>query len=520
MVPFLLQNAPLIIYGLAMIGGFCFGYKRGFCRSLWHLLFHGVRIVGAVVLTKILSEKVLGYLFHQIQVWAIGTDLYSLFADPQTVHLIQIPIQMVMNLALFILLMLLLAIVCKPLEVLTRAILFLPKKKWKLLGGAVGVVSGFVILTAFVVPFGGIVNLGHTVSMALTVDTAQQESPATMPTPALAYQTTEPIASVALGKGTEMGNMLFAWDDSLAMRMHRKAGGEFLFHYLTEVEYNGKTYSLTHEVQTSTELISCIRSLYGVKAQNWTQKQVDHIEALCDTFNQSDLLPSLTLSLLHSANDNWNQGKLFLGIMKPNVGEVLQPTFELVLNAVANGTEADLKHSLTTISDVMQVMYENGGFAAFASDDTTKAMLDVLAKDTVREQLMASLQADHNLRICIPEMFRLSVRVAEKDLGLETDEIITDVATAINAVKEAETVEARKEALVGELQQVSDTHNLEVPEVALQYVSDFLIEQFDDFSQVETEDINEWLESYATEILANGIPENMQQWFPNATPQA
>lgn len=522
MVPFLLRNAPLIVYGLAMLGGFYFGYKRGFFRSVWHVLFHAIRIAGAFFLTKLFSEKAMGFLFRQIQVWTAGTDFYPLFADETISHLIQIPVQMVANLVLFVVFLLLLGLVCKPLEVLTRAIVRLPKKKWKWLGGVVGVASGFLIVTAFIIPFGGAANLGHSVAVSLSAAQSQPAiSPETTPAPVLARQVTEPVALSILGDGVgaNPADLLFAWDDSFAMRINRKVGGDLLFGELTKVEYNGKSYQLAHEVKTATKLIVCVQTLSGTEMENWTQTQVDAMKSLGEAFGQSELLPQLTLSLINTANENWTEGKPFLGLEKPQLGEVFQPSLDLMLNTFATGTEEDLKNSITTVTNVMELLHENDAFNALASDEGADAALELLGQENLREELTGLLQADNNLRVCVPEMFRVSIRITQEKFGLESvDEILLDIADAINTVKanpQADTLEQKRALLAEGIQALSVKHHLEVPATATQYVAAFLIEQFDAVPSVTPEVIDNWLNHYAEDILANGIPENIQQWIPS-----
>jgi hypothetical protein len=74
----------------------------------------------------------------------------------------------------------------------------------------------------------------------------------------------------------------------------------------------------------------------------------------------------------------------------------------------------------------------------------------------------------------------------------------------------------QKRALLAEgIQALSVKHHLEVPATATQYVAAFLIEQFDAVPSVTLEVIDNWLNHYAEDILANGIPENIQQWIPS-----
>jgi hypothetical protein len=96
--------------------------------------------------------------------------------------------------------------------------------------------------------------------------------------------------------------------------------------------------------------------------------------------------------------------------------------------------------------------------------------------------------------------------------------ILPDIADAINTVKanpQADTLEQKRALLAEGIQALSVKHHLEVPATATQYVAAFLIEQFDAVPTVTLEVIDNWLNHYAEDILANGIPENIQQWIPS-----
>ncbi len=516
---FILNHIPLILFGLAMLGGFFFGWKRGFFRSAWHLLFHVIRIVAALFLTHLLSEKAMDFLFEQLQLWTIGTELHSLFTDQTISHLVRIPVEMIASLLLFAVMLLLLGLICKPLELLTRSILHLPKKKWKWLGGVVGMASGFLILTAFFAPFGGAVHVGHTVLTSLHAFPETEETAPVQPQAMAGL-----VDGFVLAQSTDtftfdaphIVSLLSKWDDSFTMKMSRRVGGQMIFENITTVEYENKTYTLTKEAQAVSKLIYAEMALFNVPPQEWTAVQAQAVHDLADAFGESEIMPTLTLKLITNANDSWKAGKTFAGIPAPDMGDIIQPTIDLLLDVFSSGTADDLEHTFTTLADVMDVMAENNAFVLLTGETAADSVLAMLSQDNLRSSMLSCLQNDRNLRVCVPEMFRISIRVAQQEMGLENaDHILEQMADAINtvqAMQEVETKEEKVSVLKEEVLTISQENGLEVPAEAAEYISTFLVEEFEEHPEVTKEDIDVWLNEYSEDILTNGLPEELENW--------
>ncbi len=507
-----LTFVPTALFGLAILGGFFFGMRRGLFRSLWHCLFHAIRIVLSLMLTNLLGEKALTWLFDQVELWTAGTAASTLFSDPALEKLIMIPVQMLASLLLFFLLMLVLGLLLKPFEVLFAKILHLPKGRMKWLGGVVGMASGFLILTALSAPLTGVLHITDTMAQTLVTMEEQQNTPPVTPATALTVQKTQ------TAKDINVMSLLSDIDHSIALEGSRKLGGQYLFDRLTTVEYEGKPITLQHEAEDFAKLIYCGMVLSETAPESWTQKQINAVHDLADAFNDSDLLPQFTVVLFASAQREWDEGNTFLGIAKPQVDEILQPTLDLIIRTFATTSPDDLEHSVTTLANVMDVLYRHDAFTALAgSEDAQDTAIDLLMTENLRNELLQQLQGDHNFCVCVPEIFRVSIRVAEKNLGIEnSDQIMGGLANALNNANTATTTEEKVDVLKTEILALSQEHNLELPPEAAEMVSNFLVAEFEEHPEVTKEDLDEWLDTYSEEVLQNGLPENVQAWMENA----
>ncbi len=506
---------PMVVLLLAIVGGFLFGWKRGVWRSLWHCLFHVIRILLAFAFTAIFDSKALTWLFEELEARTAGTDTAVLFSDPALAGLIRVMVEMLAALIVFFVCMLLLGILLKPLEILLAKVIHLPKGKLRWVGGIVGMVSGFLIITALAAPFTGILDVTN--DMLQTIAPTQKEStPQLQPPNGLTAASTD-LPEVAQDV-QDVVTLVSDLNDSFALSISRSLVGDLIFDSLTTVDYDGASITLSHESHDMAMLVRCAMLLTETEPENWTQEQIDAVHDLTDAFNDSDLLPRFSVAVFSAAYREWAQGNTFLGLSKPQVGDVLQPTLDLIFKTFATSTTDEFEHSLTTVADVMDILYRYEALSSLMNtEDAQSTALALLGTTNLRTELLALMQSDRNFCVCIPEVFRISIRVAQENMGIENaDQVMNDLAQALNTANAAQTTEEKVEVLKNEILNLSTEHDLELTEEAMEFVSTALVAEFEAHPEVTKEHLDEWLDSYSEEILTNGIPPEVQAWMESS----
>ncbi len=306
-------------------------------------------------------------------------------------------------------------------------------------------------------------------------------------------------------------NVIEPWIDPLnggTLKVYRALGGKALSHAMTDFEINGVNVDFVSETKAITSF-----ACNTVKLGKTNFKQYGHNEALifaavADSFEESDLLPTIAGEIIYDATQKWMDGKDFLGVQKPSFGEmseIFDPFFDSllrILNSDARNVSA-LQADFRTVAQMVSTMAENGVFAKLS--DTDKLM-SALSADGVVESLVTELGKNESMKPLIPEITNMGMRALATSLGISADvdevydDLMNDISEAVNYARDLPEAE-RTAQLSADLKKaldeagMTDMHGEVIDLVAVSMVEDLI--NGTDKDEITSEDVQAFFEIYA-----------------------
>ena len=317
-------------------------------------------------------------------------------------------------------------------------------------------------------------------------------------------------------------NVMEPWVDSLnggTLKVYRALGGKALSHAMTDFEINRVNVDFVSETKAITSF-----ACNTVKLGKTNFKQYGHNEALifaavADSFEESELLPTIAGEIIYDATQKWMDGKEFLGVKKPTFGEmsaIFDPFFDSllrILNSDARNVGA-LQADFRTVAEMVSTLAENGVFAKFS--DTDKLM-SALSADGVVESLVTELGKNESMKPLIPEITNMGMRALATSLGISADvdevydDLMNDISNAVNYVRDLPEAE-RAAQLSADLKKaldeagMTDMHGEVIDLVAVSMVEDLI--DGTDKDEITSEDVQAFFEIYAINTAAETSEED------------
>jgi hypothetical protein len=145
-------------------------------------------------------------------------------------------------------------------------------------------------------------------------------------------------------------------------------------------------------------------------------------------------MPELAATFISEMCDNWAYGRDMFGINRPDVGELLNPTLDVLLEILATVDGETLVADLETLVDMLDLLVESG---FFGSHKESEQMVDVLGKnpDLIKE-LVAIFESNEHLAPMAAEIRMLCIRAVTQSLDMGNVELTGELTDAINAYKD------------------------------------------------------------------------------------
>ncbi len=471
------------------------GYRRGLSKTIFHAGYLVARIVLSILGTRLLFSYAMS-MFTETLVSA-APDMEAIFTDPAIAGLAASLLQMLSSAFVFLLLYVISGIVLKPFELIIRR-LALGRHKRSKWGGLVGVFCGLLVITALYTPINGFLHIG---SKAIYVIEGVE------------YGAELPPSNTETAKATQT---VVDLDRSIFSRIQRTLGGKSLFSLLTKTEYLGTETNLNQESDAMIGMVSAGVKLSELPAAQWGDAQADALHNMAVSFGESKLMPQALSALISTANTQWNNGQSFLGMEKPQVSPVVQPTLDLLLKSLGNSTPAEISHSLVAVADMMGVLSEHGAFASLSSGDSA-GIVDMLSDQALLPDLLDCMYDDKNLRLCIPELINLGLRALADQMDIPQDkqalydDFMDQIAAAFNdGLANCQTRSDRLSALTDDMMEISNQYGLQMTEVGALYVATYLIDDLGN-SAVTSEQIEQWFVDYA--LATSGSVDQLSAGF-------
>ena len=291
----------------------------------------------------------------------------------------------------------------------------------RICGGVLGVLNGALLLAVLLLPITGYANL--------TVNVADEYF-------------SEIDTSGYSREGSATGEVIyFAVEDYVApvskqwfLKASYSTLGRPMFNHMTETAYGAGEFGLESEAIAGIRLLRSSGKFISNDLGNINEQGVENLHEIIDTLGESVLLPELAAELVSSMCDNWASGRDLYGLQRPDMGELLNPTVDVMLGILATVDGETLVADLNTLADMLDLLVQYG---FFGNHQESEQMMDVISKNPeLLSDLVAIFESNEHLSPMAAEIRMLCIRAVTQSLDVGDAELTGKLTTSINAYKD------------------------------------------------------------------------------------
>ena len=304
-----------------------------------------------------------------------------------------------------------------------------------------------------------------------------------------------------------MGDYAKPVSDSVVLSVYDTLGGGLVCDAITDFRVNDKSVHLDDEVEAIVSFVCNIMSLSETDIDDYTDKQAGVLNSIATSFEKSELLSTIMGEVVYYSTESWMADEDFVGIGRPNMGEMLDPMFVTLLEILHSDAKniPALKADIQTTASLVGILAK---YNAFANLDDTDAFVTKLGADGMVKELIATLGANQSMKVLIPEITNVGMRAIAKSLKLpaNSEEVYnnftSDIADALNETKHLEG-EARVEALTDKVLAAFDTAGVPIEREILDAYSASLIADLGSAEEVTADDVSAFFTIYASTVASD-----------------
>ncbi len=362
----------------------------------------------------------------------------------------------------------------------------------RLVGAAIGVVNACLLLSVLTLPLSGYAFMVRNVSDAYFEN---------LNTPEYTREGETPHEQVYFA----VQDYVHPITDNWFIKLSYNTVGRPAFTHMTETVYRNTEFSLEGEAVAATQLFGKLVNFTSSDLAMINEQTVQNMHGIVDTLDGSVIIPEITASLIAEMCDNWAGGEPLLGVEKPSLGELVDPSFDVLLGLLATTDGKMLVADLNTLLDVMDLLVEHEVFANLEDSDK---LMDILSKNPqLIGQLQATFEKNEHLAPMSTEIKRLCVRAVTQSLDMENSELTGKLTESINSYKDQP--EKLSEELGGIVQDYLDEQGVAAtvsPELTDE-MAEAISKEFEGRDDVSEQEVIDFVLNYASTQLPEGSTE-------------
>ena len=292
---------------------------------------------------------------------------------------------------------------------------------------------------------------------------------------------------------------------SPVLKVYNTIGGKAVSDSIMTMKVAGTNVKVSEELDSIITLADQVIELSKTELADYGEEQALIISSIGDSFADSKLLTPIVGDIIYAATDAWLNGKSFVGIEKPSLGEngeLLEPMVVALLEILHDDAKDALllQADVKTTAELVSVMARNGVFANLSD---TNALLTSLSGNAITE-MVTTLGKNQSMKRLVPEIMNLGVRAVGQVLNIPADtatvydNFMNTVADELNALRDLPEQE-RIPALSAELKSAFDTAGLDVDDQVLDFYATAMLHDLVDGnpSAVTAADVQAFFVLYA-----------------------
>lgn len=284
---------------------------------------------------------------------------------------------------------------------------------------------------------------------------------------------------------------------------------------LTSFKIGDQTVYLQDEVQSMSSVVCTAMSLGDTKMTNFGETQATMIKGVGDTVSDSALLSTIVGEIVYYYTDAWIADEKFIGMKRPEMGDMFDPAFMTLLEVVHKDAKAPsaLKADIYTTADMIAIL---ANYDVFTKLDDTDSLIVQLGADGMVKELVVKLGENDSMKVLIPEVTNIGMRAIAMALDIPGDgaevyaEFLDDIAEALNSTADMNE-EERLAALTEKVTQAFDTANVPIEKSVLDSYSASLLKDLGSVDEVTADDISDFFTVYAMSSTEEDDPSDPTQ---------
>ena len=356
---------------------------------------------------------------------------------------------------------------------------------WSRLSGmAVGVLNAFLLLAVLLLPITGYTNLVSNVAdeYFAEIDTSAYTSDSSGSTAAILYNAMEDYVAPI--------------NENWFVKASYGTVGRPMFRYMTSTAYGKSAFSLEQEAIIGIRLLRSGASFVSNDLTNVNEQSVKSLHEIVDTLEESVLMPELAATFVADLCNNWVSGGSLFGLQRPSFGELIDPTFDVMLGILATADGETLVADLQTLVDMLDLLVESG---FFGNHTDSGQLTDVFGKNpSLLKDLMALFETNEHLAPMATELRNLCIRAVTQTLDMGDVELTGKLTDAINTYKDQP--EMLSQDLTGIVQDYLGDQGISsaVDDAVIDEIAGAISQEFADVDQVTEADVIDFVMNYAS----------------------
>ena len=289
--------------------------------------------------------------------------------------------------------------------------------------------------------------------------------------------------------------------ENAVLGMFRVFAGEPVCNSITSFKVGEESVKLLDEVGGITKFVGNIVSLSGVDMENFGEEQTEVFDSIASCFDDSNLLAAIIGEVIYHSTDAWIADEDFIGVERPEVGEMLDPTFDTLINVLHSDARKPvaLKADIYTVADMIGILAR---YDVFSKMEDTDSLIEQLGADGMVKELITALGSNSSMKVLIGEIRNMGMRAIAQALDIPAngevvyEQFLGDIATALNDTKSM-SEEERVETLTQKVKDAFVEANVPIEEEIIDCYSASLIYDLGSMENITADDISDFFTAYA-----------------------
>lgn len=366
----------------------------------------------------------------------------------------------------------------------------------RLCGLGVGLLGGILVISVLLIPICGYASLVSDTAAAL----AAREADASFEIdgeqnddidPEFGYGDI-PVSSVlgeVPGVMDEVTPILDVFCNVGYMRLIKAAGGGAVFDALCRVEIpGGESEPLSDILPETAVLVIDALPLAEVAPEEYGERQCAALDAVAADMESNEPVSAVVAEVLSAVSESWLEGRAFLGVECPAMDARIRPVAEALMRSLENIDSSLLRESLPSVVEILKLMIKNKDL--LGSD----GMSDILRSGELVSEFLEIADGCELLRAAADAARSAGVGYVGEKLGLteeesaEARELAGKIAESVSRALDGEDP-AAADRLCEEIKKTAADHGIEISDELLPMAGDYMLDIFENMSDVTADDI-------------------------------